>query len=131
MSTTIILAVAGLIGIVLMQKWRATSLNAEVLRAKKSQDLSPLVTMLANKNEATRANALNRAIRQLWDLYEREMAASLVKELAERHPEERITQYWLDQVQKVEPEVARKTFSNNFIEQYFRPEVARKCGNVG
>ncbi|MBW2734883.1 MAG: hypothetical protein JRH20_21065 [Deltaproteobacteria bacterium] len=131
MSPIVLALIGGVIVLVLAKKLMSPSVNAEVARAKKSKDLLPLINVLANKKSSAQPDSFNHAIRQLWDDYEREMAAVLVKELAERHPEERITQYWLDQVQKVEPEVAEKMFEDSFIENYYRPEVAARCGSFG
>lgn len=131
MSPVVLALIGGVVLVVLAQKLMAPSVNAEVARAKKSKDLLSLINVLANMKDSAQPDAFNHAIRQLWDDYEREMAAVLVRELAERHPDERITQYWLDQVQKVEPEIAGKMFERNFIESYYRPEVAARCGSFG
>ena len=131
MSSTVFAVLSGLVLLVVMQRWRGATIHSEVLRARKSQDTKMLIEMLVQKKSAGQPSAFNRAIRQLWDLYERELAAALVQELAVRHPNERITQYWLDLVKKVEPEVMKKMFRDGFFQSYYRPEVAAKCGNVG
>jgi hypothetical protein len=107
------------------------SVDRALETALRDKNLDELGRALEGVSPAKQANAYNRVIRRLWDAYEREMAAALVRKLAEARPDERIAQYWLDQVQRVEPELSRKMFEAGFLEQHFRPEVAQRCGSFG
>ena len=76
-------------------------------------------------------NAYNVAIRSIWDAYQRPLACELVRELGSRHPSARITQYWIKQALEVEPEAARRILGEEFLNDVYRPEVARQCGSFG
>lgn len=100
----------------------------DALRTKNLLELErTLLAVSSNKQ----ADNYNKAIKRLWDSYEREMAAALIRKFAETKPDERIAQYWLDQVQSVEPELSRKMFEEGFLEEHFRPEIAASCGSFG
>ena len=55
----------------------------------------------------------------------------MVKELAQRHESCSISQYWINQVLSVEPNMAKETFGKDFLDSHYKPEVAAKCGHVG
>jgi catalase len=131
MSPVVIILIVGALLVVIGPKLFAPSIEKEVQRAAKSGDLTALINLILNLRASAQADAFNTAIRRLWDSYEREKAAALVKELAERFPDERIAQYWLDQVQKVEPDIAKRMLEADFVAQYYRPEVAARCGSFG
>ena len=107
------------------------SVDRALETALKTKNLDELDRALSALPAAKQPNAYNHAIRRLWDAYERDLGAALVRKLAEANPDERITQYWLDQVQKVEPELAKRMFEEGFLEKHFRPEVAERCGSFG
>ena len=128
----VILAVIGAAVILLAAKSVfAPSIDAAAARATATKDLTPLIDLLAGRKPSAQPDAFNRAIKRLWDDYERELAAVVIKELAQRLPDEAIAQYWLDQVQKVEPELAAKMLEPQFLERYYRAEVASRCGSFG
>jgi hypothetical protein len=131
MSTTVIVVLA--IAIVVFAIWRSMSpsLAGVIAAARETQDVAPVVGAVDALREAARPAAYNHAIRRLWDAYDRALAVDLVRELARKHPSALITQYWLDQVQKVEPELARAALDAEFLRLYYRPEVAARCGPVG
>lgn len=107
------------------------SLDRLVDQAVASGDMQPVVEAIGKKNETARPNAFNHAIRRLWDNYHRDLAVELVRELAVNHGTTAIAQYWLRQVLTVEPGMARKSFTRDFLDAYYQPEVAAKCGHVG
>jgi hypothetical protein len=119
--------------IVLLVLWSrfATSVGGLVRQAVKTGDLGPLVVALAKKRPAAQPTAFNHAIRLLWDKYERRLALELVKELAARHGDARIAQYWLKQALSTEPAISRKVFSRAFVAEHYQPEVAAQCGPAG
>lgn len=126
-----LLILAGIALLVIVARMMAPSVDRAVDRALETKQLDGLEEALRLVRPSRQPDAYNRAIRRLWDAYERELAAALVRKLAEHHPEQRITQYWLDQVQQVEPELARRMFEDAFLSKYFRPEVAARCGSFG
>lgn len=113
--------------------WRLMipSLTGVVAKAQEEQDISPIVDAVEGLREAARPAAYNHAIRKIWDAYNRELAIELVIELAKKHNDSLIAQYWLKQVIQVEPELTRSNFSREFLADYFQPEVADQCGPVG
>jgi len=119
--------------IVLLVLWRrlAPSIVRLVIRAAKTGDPGPLLTALNKKRPAAQPTAFNHAIRLLWDMDERRLALELVKELAARHGDVKISQYWLQQALTVEPAISGTVFSRAFITEHYQPEVAAQCGPVG
>jgi hypothetical protein len=119
--------------VVLMLLWArwAPSTAKLVTRAAKSGDLGPVLTALTSKRPAAQPTAFNQAIRLLWDMHERPLALELVKELVARHGDAKIAQYWLGQALTIEPAIARKVLSREFVTEHYRPEVAAQCGPVG
>ncbi len=124
------IVVAIVVGFVVW-KLMIPSLAAPVREAREQGEPGPIVAAVEKLRPSARPTAYNHAIRQLWDSYERPLAIELVKELAEKHSKALIAQYWLKQVQQVEPELARKQISREFLNTYYKPEVAAQCGPVG
>jgi hypothetical protein len=122
--------VAAIVLLVLWSRFAPSPAN-RVRQAAKSGDLGPLLAALDKKRPAAQPTAFNQAIRLLWDLGERRLALQLVKELASRHGNARIAQYWLKQALTVEPAISRKVFSRDFVARHYQPEVAAQCGPVG
>ena len=129
-STLFIIIAVILVGVV---AWRfmIPSLAGVISAAREQRDIKPIIEAVSKIRESARPTAYNHAIRQLWDAYERELAIELVKELARNHHESLIAQYWLKQVLQVEPKLATKAMSREFLNRYYRPEVAAQCGPVG
>jgi type II secretory pathway pseudopilin PulG len=93
--------------------------------------LGKLFAVIAERREERRPDAYNRAIRRLWDEYQRERAVPLIRALVEGHGESLIAQYWLNQLRTVEPELAHDSLGDEFLSRHVKPEVAAACGPVG
>ena len=119
--------------VVLVMLWSrfAPSIGNLVRQAASSGDLGPVLAALKKKRPAAQPTAFNHAIRLLWDVHERQLALELIKELAARHGDARIAQYWLRQALTVEPAISRKVLSRAFVTEHYQPEVAAQCGPVG
>jgi len=119
--------------LVLVVAWSrfAPSTPSLVRQAAQSGDLGPVLEALSRKRPAAQPTAFNQAIRLLWDMGERPLALELVKELATRHGDARIAQYWLHQALTIEPAIARRVLSRDFVTRHYQPEVAAQCGPVG
>lgn len=102
-----------------------------VAEAMEEGDIAPIVAAIEELRPSSRTAAYNHAIRQLWDGYERGLAITLVMELAERHKDSLIAQYWIKNVMQVEPKLASERFSKEFLKSNYRPELAAQCGPVG
>ena len=122
---------AAAIVLFLLSKVFMPSLDKVVGQAAKQNDTGPISEAIAKMNAGARPSAYNRAIRRLWDGYQRPLATELVVELAKNHGDSNIAQYWIRQVMTVEPQMAKEKFSQEFIREHYQPEVAAKCGQVG
>jgi hypothetical protein len=131
MSGLIWVGVVALVVLLVLWSRFAPSTANLVRRAAKSGDLGPVLATLAKKRPLAQPTAFNQAIRLLWDMDRRPLALELVKELAARHGDARIAQYWLHQALTIEPGIARKVLSRDFVARHYQPEVAAQCGPVG
>jgi hypothetical protein len=124
----------GLVAIILFLVLRsrlAPSIGSLATQAAKTGDLAPLLEGLEKKSPSAQPTAFNEAIRTLWNAHERRPALELIKELAVRHRDAKITQYWLGQALTIEPEIAVKVYSRTFVAEHYQPEVAAQCGPAG
>ena len=108
-----------------------TPIDREVRRAMKEENAATLIRAILDRPELQQPNLFHRAINILWSAHHRELALDLIEELAKHHQDENIAQYWLGQSLSVEPRLTRSRLSEGFIEAYFRPEVAARCGPAG
>ena len=109
----------------------SASLDSAIDNAIKNKNINDLLAIIKKKAQTLQPTAYNHAIRGLWDAYERDLATQIMKDLAIDHKEENITQYWLKQVMTVEPEIANLHLGTEFMNSYYIPEVADKCGSFG
>ncbi|MFT5430249.1 MAG: hypothetical protein ACI9OJ_000922 [Myxococcota bacterium] len=112
--------------------WMRKPTLAKMTReAVKVDDPQALVTALSEMPEAARPTAFNLVVRDLWNTYNRGLAARLVRDGAGWLASATIVQYWIKQVLEVEPEVASETFDHDFLTAFYNPEVAARCGKSG
>jgi len=128
--TWIIIGVA-VIGVVAFSLLSAGGIESRARRAIKTRELDDVVDYIRGKSGEDKATAFNKAVKLMWDGYERALAAALVRRLAPEMGDVRIVQYWLKQVLEIEPEIATESFDDEFVDQCYRPDVARKCGSFG
>jgi hypothetical protein len=121
----------GIAIIFLASKVFMPSLDKVVGQSAKHNDTRPILEAISKMNSNAQPSAYNRAIRRLWDGYQRPLAAELVVELAKNHGDSKIAQYWINQVLTVEPQTAKDKFSKEFLQNHYQPEVAAQCGQVG
>lgn len=131
MSTTIWIIVGAVALLVVLWRVLAPSLDRSVARAVREGDTAPLIKELLTLPHSAQHDAFNHAIRRLWDDYQRELAVPLIRALVEEHTECKIAQYWLDQLQGVEPELARSSLGVGFIQTHYKPHLAATCGEAG
>ena len=122
---------AGVLALFLLSKVFMPSLAKVVDQSAKQKDARPILEAISRMNAGARPSAYNRAIRRLWDGYQRPLAAELVVELARNHGDANIAQYWIRQVMTVEPHTAKDKFSKEFLKNHYQPEVAAQCGQAG
>jgi hypothetical protein len=132
MSPIVWIAIAaGVIVLFLLSKVLMPSLGKIVEQSVKQGSARPILEAISKMNAGARPSAYNRAIRRLWDGYQRPLATELVVELAKNHGSVNIAQYWIKQVMSVEPQMARQKFSKEFLRDHYQPDVAAKCGQIG
>ncbi len=110
---------------------RASGLGPMLKKAIEMDDIQPLVDHANSMPKSVRSAFYQSAIGQLWDSWNRPLAARVIREYALHHGEERICQYWIKQVLEVEPLAAQRWFDEEFLKRHFRPEVAKSCGRTG
>jgi len=131
MTAIVWIGLALLVVAVVVFRLLVPSLDSIVDRAAKHGDLSGLVEVIQRRPEAVQPTVYNHAIRRLWDGYQRELAVALIRELARNFGPTRIAQYWLQQVQQVEPKLAIEKLGKEFLDTHYLPELAAQCGPVG
>jgi len=101
-----------------------------IARARKTRDIAPLVALLDATTASQRATAYNTVVKQVWDAYDRPLAAELVRAMARVERDAFITQYWIRQILEVEPELAEQSFDEDFLHSYYQPAIAAQCDKV-
>lgn len=130
MTSWIWIALAGVgMALIAMFFLRKTG-SPNAMAAARSGDVSLLVASLAGTTGDDAATRWDNAISDLWKTYHRETAAEVVVQAAQ-HSDADIIQYWIAQVIQVEPDIAREKFSQEFLMEHFRPDVATRCGRKG
>ncbi len=115
----------------LMHRLAGGSLERKVSGALQREDLAELQAHLTGLTPAARPVAYNQAIRRIWDAYQRPLAVPLILALARDCADEPIAQYWLQQLQSVEPELAAESLDPQFLATYYKAHVAASCGDTG
>jgi hypothetical protein len=124
-------AIAAALFLVVLWKMASPSIDRIVDGAIGAKSIAGVVEAISKHRPNAQPNLYNHAIRRLWNTYERELAAELIKEFAKNHHTENIAQYWLKQVAQAEPNLATTILTKPFFDSYFLPEVANRCGPVG
>lgn len=99
------------------------------MAAARAGDVVPIIAAI-EAGSGDRATRWDAAISDLWSTYHRETAALLVVEAAHRTDDD-IVHYWIAQVLQVEPDIAGVTFTQEFLMEHFRPDIASRCGRKG
>ena len=124
----IIIGVVGLV--ILFRVLSPNRLQAAMKQARKTGEVAGIVAAIEEAPEKKHPNLWDQTIGTLWQEYHREAALTLMMAAAIRS-EAPIVQYWLKRALEVEPELAQEIFTEDFLSDYFRPDVAAKCGRVG
>lgn len=105
-------------------------INGALKEVRKTGEVSAVVAAVEAAPEKKHPNMWDQAIGTLWQEYRREEAMELMMEAAERS-DAPVIQFWLKNAMEVEPELAEEVFSEEFLTEKFRPNVAAQCGRVG
>lgn len=115
---------------VLVVGLRGTELDRALKHARRTGEVDELARMISASASAGQATRWDHAIGSLWRAYARQPATLLVVQAA-ANSEADIVQYWIGQILQVEPELAQQHFSEEFLAQHFRPDIASRCGRKG
>lgn len=100
--------------------------------ARTTGELTPIVELIeGKKTQLGKVDAWDQLFLELWQRYDRELAAKLIMEITPRYPDTRIIHHWVGQVLQIEPELAAEVFTQEFLATHFRPELAMQCGKCG
>lgn len=105
-------------------------LAAAMDQARENAEIAGIVAAIEEQPEKKHPNLWDQSIGTLWQEYHREAALALMVAAAIRS-DAPIVQYWLKQAMDVEPQLAEEYFSQEFLDEYFRPSVAARCGRAG
>ena len=104
-------------------------LDKALEKARTTGEVAGVVTVIEAAPEKKHANLWDQSISALWQEYHRETAIALMVAAA-RRSDAPVIQFWLKKAMEVEPELASEQLDEGFLEEYFRPAVAAKCGRV-
>jgi hypothetical protein len=125
-----IILTVGFVALLAKSAMRTSGVAVGTTQARESGELGTLIEAIETTPFAEQATQWDQAIGELWQSYARDEAARLVVEAAKRNDAD-VIQYWIKQVIEVEPEIASEHFDEEFMAEYFQPEVAAKCGRGG
>ena len=130
MSTTglVLGALAFIAFVLVLLKMKPNAISKAVSETLKDHDIKHVLDVIDESASVSKqATDFNTAIKPIWDAYERELACGLIKNMVKRCSNEPIAQHWLLQVAQVEPDLARKQFSEAFLKEYYKPDIAAGC----
>jgi hypothetical protein len=109
---------------------RRQTLAGALAQSRKLATPEPLIAYVKAQPEARQPDLWDQALGELWQRYERDLAARALLDAAPGQ-EAAILQYWIKQVLEVEPEIAQARFTQEFMDTAFKPEIAAQCGRCG
>ena len=119
------------VGLVLAFRVLGTGkLNSGLDQARQTGEVAGIVAAIEGAPEKKHPNLWDQAIGTLWEEYHREAALDLMIAGA-RRTDVPIIQFWLKRAMEVEPEMVDEHFTDEFLDKYFQPAVAARCGRVG
>ena len=99
-------------------------------KARRTGEVAGVVAIVEAAPEKKHPNLWDQSIGTLWQEYHRPAAIALIVAAA-RRSDAPVIQFWIKKALEVEPEIAVEIFTPEFLEEFFRPEVAARCGRVG
>ncbi len=122
--------IIAVVGVVLAIRLLGRGKMAEAMnKARQTGEVAGVVAVVEAAPEKKHPNMWDQAIGTLWQEYHREAALALMVAAA-RRSDAPVIQFWLKNAMEVEPELADQQFSDDFLEDYFRSDVASRCGRV-
>ncbi len=115
--------------VILFQFLGPGRLSRGLKEARTSGEIAGLVSAIEEAKQKRHPNMWDQAIARLWEEYQRETAIDVIVAAA-RRCDAPVIQFWIKKAMEVEPELADEKFSDEFLETYFKPAVAARCGRV-
>lgn len=131
MTSTLWIILATLLFISFLWKFITGPKTGSTNKKGEEIDINALLERITRQRASVQADAFHSTISQLWNAYEREPAIQLIKEFCQRFSDTPIVQYWINQAITVEPELAQKSFDQEFLATHYRPAEAAHCGSGG
>ena len=130
--TTTMMAVCGvaLVALVVVPALRPKPRKRALALARQTGEVEHLVEWVEGKSVSSQVDSYDQLLLDLWRRYERELAAALVMAAVPRC-DHKILQYWIVKVMELEPEIAQEVFTDEFLYDHFKPDVAATCGKAG
>ena len=125
------LVIGGAVLLIAIYSFKPSGLMRATSKAITSGDISFLVKRIEGESGANQATCFNKAVKAMWNSYERPLAVSLIRAIGPLVSTAHIAQYWMKQALDIEPELAKESFDDDFLHAYYHPEVAAKCGKAG
>lgn len=117
--------------VVSILKWvNRSDLDKALKITRANGSIAAIVDAVLKEAKPRQATLWDQAIGTLWREYRRDEAFQLMIAAAERS-DAPIVQYWLKNAMDVEPELATRYFTEEFLTHYFQPRVAASCGRCG
>src|SRR5690554_2046788 len=116
--------------VVVLWQFGAGRLQKPLAHAMRTGEIAGVLAAVESASPGEQPTLWDHAIGELWKAYQRETATNLIMEAASRSDAD-IVQYWVRQVMEVEPEIAAQRFTPEFLEAFFKPDVAARCGRKG
>ena len=111
---------------------RKSTRVAQALACSLEQNsITPILQQILTLSPASQPDHFHRAIGHLWKVYERPLAAELIRAFLAAHPEMPVVHFWIQEMMSVEPALGKQTLSEEALEREFKPELAACCGPVG
>ncbi len=104
-------------------------LDKALEKARTTGEVAGVVTVIEAAPEKKHPNMWDQSISTLWQEYHRQAAIALMIAAA-RRSDAPVIQFWLKKAMEVEPQLAAEQFTEEFLEEFFKPAVAARCGRV-
>lgn len=123
----VVFAVMGLV--LMVRLFSSKKLDQAMDTARETGEVAGIVAVIDAAAPKKQPNMWDQTIGALWQEYHRPAALALMVAAA-RRSDAPVIQFWLKNAMEVEPELAQEIFSEEFLETYFRADVASRCGRV-
>lgn len=123
----LLLAIAGMV--IALRLLGTGKLGSALKQARKTGEVAGVIAAIEGTSEKKHPNMWDQAIGNLWEEYHREEAMDLMIAGA-RRTDAPIIQFWIKKALEVEPKMAEQQFSEEFLNTYYKPRIANKCGRV-